>query len=255
MNSAYDKNKKHQLLDKVEFRKHFKADKWEEYNRQFFDGLAPKYDFLNQILSFGTHLSIKKKMLANTPIPAQGKILDVCTGSGDIAIFLAKKFPGGQVIGVDMSEKMLEIARKRAGDLPNVSFQKEDALHLSFSDQTFDAVIISFGLRNLEDLEKGLLEFKRVTRPGGYVTSLDLGKIKGDFKKFLYTLYFRKFIPFLGKTIFHRGEFNSFQYLPESNEFFPSQEELVKIFEKIGLKNAKKFDFLFGAISQQLGQV
>jgi demethylmenaquinone methyltransferase/2-methoxy-6-polyprenyl-1,4-benzoquinol methylase len=248
-------DKKSELINRLEFRKYFKADKWEDFNREFFDGLAPKYDRLNEVLSLGQHTRHKKYMIKSAGIKDGDRILDLCTGSGDIAIYIAQAYPKCEVIAIDASEKMLEIARERAKDLKNVSFRKGDVLNLDFKENEFDITIISYGLRNLADIKKGILEMKRVTREGGRIVNLDLGKPKNGFLKWIHKIYFRTFVPFLGKTFFHRGEFNSFAYLPTSGEYFPQQEQLVKIFEELGLKNVRRHDFMLGAISQQIATV
>lgn len=251
---SYDKEKKLALIDSVEFNKHFRADKWEDYNREFFNALAPKYDFLNQILSMGMQDRFKLKALERSGIKPGDRVLDICTGSGDMAIWIARKYPDCRVVGIDAAEKMLDIARRRAEGLPNVSFKKADAMHLSFDDHFFDVSLISFGLRNLTDLEGGLLEMKRVTRPGGKVMNLDLGKPQGSVKRFLYEMYFGQWIPFLGRTFFHRGEFNSFQYLPSSNRYFPDQRQLVEIFNRLGFRNTCAYEYMFGGVSQQVAE-
>jgi len=250
-------DKKLELIDKVGFSKYFKADRWEDYNRQFFDGLAPKYDRLNEVLSFGQHRRFKRHAIKSARVKAGDRVLDLCTGSGDIALFIARQYPNCQVIALDASERMLDIARKRAAEqrLRNVSFQKGDVLHLPFADQEFDVTLIGFGLRNLADLEGGILEMKRVTRSGGRIVNLDLGRPEGTLLTWLHKLYFRTFIPFLGKTLFHRGEFNSFDYLPTSGQYFPKQAELVKLFEALGLRDVLRHDFMFGALSEQVAIV
>jgi len=253
--TQYDKNAKYRLLDEVGFRKYFKADTWEEFNRQFFDGLAPKYDRLNEVLSLGQHRRIKRAAIRHLQIQGRAKILDVCTGSGDMAIMMARAYPDASVIGVDVSEKMLEIARKRAQGIGNVQFRTADAMRLPFEKGYFDRVLISFGLRNLDDLRAGLSEMKRVTRPGGFVSNLDLGRPPDGFLAWVHQVYFRNFIPWLGKTFFHRGEFNSFGYLPTSGKYFPPQAELVKIFQCLGFSGVQRYDFMLGSISQQIGQV
>lgn len=244
---------KDELIKKAGFNQYFEADNWEEYNKKFFDGLAKKYDFLNQILSCGMHIRSKKLAIKNMNIKPDSCVLDLCTGSGDIAIFIARENPSCQVIGVDVSENMLQIAREKARGLPNLEFRTADALHLPFADQTYDFTFIGFGLRNLVDLKKGVLEMKRVTKSGGVISSLDLGKPQKGFLSSVYKIYFETLIPFLGRTLFHRHEFNSFQYLPESNKFFPAPDELVKIFIACGLKDVKRHDFMLGGISQQIG--
>lgn len=217
-----------------------------------FDNIAKNYDKLNNIISFGFHLNVKKQAIKNANIKPDYKVLDVCTGTGDIAVYLAEHvLKKGRVIGVDFSQKMLEIAENKT-NATNINFLRADALNLPFKDEEFDACFISFGLRNLKDLKKGLTEMKRVTKKGGLVINLDTGKPKGIIN-FFYELYFFNLVPFFGK-VFNNDE-TPYQYLPQSTRTFPSPDELLLIFEELGLKNVKKFDFLFGAISEQIGEV
>ncbi len=221
--------------------------------QQMFNNIAQSYDKLNAVISFGLHLKIKRKAIKNVPLKLDFKILDACTGTGDIAIYLAKNVAqNGTVIGVDFSEQMLKIAEKKAKKIDNISFINADVLNLPFEDAQFDACFISFGLRNLADLEKGLSELKRVTKKGGLVVNLDTGKPKGFFG-FLYKIYFFKIVPILGQ-LFH-GDASPYKYLPASTKNFPDGDKLVKIFQSLGFKNVKKFDFLFGTMSQQIGEV
>lgn len=255
MSRGYDPNAKLALLDQVGFKKFFRAKTWSEYNRQFFDGLAGKYDVLNGVLSFGTHRAVKKAAIEKIALPARANVLDVCTGSGDVALFLARRDPQAMITGIDASDNMLAIASRRARQmqLSNAAFVHMDALHLEYPDHTFDAVFISFGLRNLEDLSAGLREFKRVLKPGGVLVNLDMGKPVHPVARAVYAAYFERLIPFLGKHIFHRGEFNSFAYLPMSNRFFPQPAELARLFEETGFQNIRTHSYLFGAIAQQTG--
>jgi demethylmenaquinone methyltransferase/2-methoxy-6-polyprenyl-1,4-benzoquinol methylase len=246
---------KSRLIKIVDFAKYFHADCWGEYNKKFFDKLAPKYDFLNQIISCGRHNQIKRKAIRNIPIKPHSKIIDICTGSGDIAIFIARANPTCRIIGVDVSQNMLQIAREKAWGLSNIEFRTADALDLPFKDREYDVAIMGFGLRNLSDIKGGVLEMKRVTKPGGYVSSLDLGKPRKGVLSLIYKIYFEIITPFLGKAIFHRQEFNSFKYLSESNKFFPPPKELVEIFASCGLKHVKNYNFMLGGISQQTGIV
>lgn len=251
----YNHTKKYEMLERVGFKKEFEAGEWTDYNRQFFDRLAPKYDTINEFLSFGMHRRFKRRAIRNAGIGPGQKILDICTGSGDIAIMIAREFPTSQIIGVDLSDRMLEIAKNRAAGLRNLTFEKADALKLPFADRTFDVVFMGFGLRNLDNLQKGILEMARITKAGGRISSLDLGKPQGAFLKSVYSTYFLHVVPFLGAAFFHRNELNSFSYLAESSKYYPPQEELVGIFQELGLEDVKNFDFMFGAVAQQVGTV
>ncbi len=252
MTAAYDKTKKYQLLDEVGFKKYFKAENWAGYNQQFFDGLAPKYDALNQVLSFGRHDAIKKRAVGRLDMKPNSKILDLCTGTGDIPLLISKRYPACKIVGIDASEKMLTLARARAKNFPNIQYEKADVLNLPFQNRTFDFTIISFGLRNLDDLEKGILEMKRVTKSGGVMMNLDLGKPSSAWLRWIHKIYFETTVPLLGKLFFHRNEFNSFHYLPASGKYFPDQRTLVSIFSHLGFADVKSYDFMFGAIAQHI---
>lgn len=220
--------------------------------KEMFNTIAKSYDKLNDIISFNFQSNIKKQAIGNLSLNQKIKVLDVCTGTGDIAIYFAKLLPCANVTGIDFSPEMLKVALVKAENISNIKFMEGEALNLPFSDGEFDISFISFGLRNLTDLEQGLKEMKRVTKTGGTVSSLDMGKMKGLLAPF-FNFFLFKIVPILGLVF--SAKFAAYKYLPRSTEKFPSQERLLEIFEEIGLKNVKKHDFLFGAISQQIGMV
>ncbi len=248
-------NGKSQLIDKM-FSKHFKAKSWAEYNKAFFDGLAKKYDATNKFTSFGTKWILDRKAIAKFQLPQNAKILDLCTGTCDIAIALAKKYPDSQITALDASQPMLDVGIKklRKAKINNVITIVGDALSLPFPDDFFDLVIISFGLRNLEDVESGLLEMRRVAKSCGLVVNIEYGKPSNFFLKLLYRIYFENIAPAVGKVLFHIGEFNSFRYLPKSNKYFPNQLQLCSIMQKIGFKKIKNHNYFLGVIGQQVCQ-
>lgn len=254
--TSHDDNAKLKLIKDVGFDQHFKASTWAEYNRAFFDGLAEKYDATNVMHSFGTKRGIDKASVRRLPIRPGSKILDLCTGSADIAIEIAKLHPTVRIVGLDASPAMLKVAARKAAEyLDRIEFVEGDALRLPYPDGHFDGAIISFGLRNLTNLRAGLLEMKRVVKPGGWVSNIDQGHPKGALFTFAYEIHFRRIAPILGKLVFHRGEFNSFRYLPESNRYFPDQETLAGIMREIGLADVRVFDHWRGAVSQQIATV
>ena len=219
--------------------------------KEMFNSIAKNYDKINSVISFGMHKKVKKIAIANANLKPNFKVLDICTGTGDIAIYVAGIVKNGEVVGVDFSENMLELARKKAAGIENIEFKFADALELPFGDNEFDASFISFGLRNVPDYKKCLDEMKRVTKNGGIVVNIDTGKPKGFFA-LIFKLYFFHIVPVIGSVL--GGEKAPYKYLPESTEEFPNSDELVKLFKEIGLKNVKKYEFLGGAISEQIGE-
>ncbi|OFZ49106.1 MAG: hypothetical protein A2381_16030 [Bdellovibrionales bacterium RIFOXYB1_FULL_37_110] len=251
--NVIDSNKK-KLIQKTGLDKYYKALSWADYNKQMFDKLAPKYDAGNVLHSFGTKWKYDRLAMEKIVFPAKPSILDLCTGSGDIAIYLAEKYPASKVVALDASLEMIKLAKKKACHLHNIEFIEGDALALPFDNETFDVVIISYGLRNLTSIEEGIQEMIRVTKKNGFVSSIDQGKPHNPLFNFIYKIYFYNIAPLIGKMVFHWGEYNTFRYLPESNKYFPHPNDLMLLFSKHGLKNVKNFDYLVGAIAQQLGQ-
>ncbi len=252
----HDDSAKLKLIRDVGFDKHFRADTWADYNRQFFEGLAAKYDATNVMHSFGTKGVIDRAAVRRLPIKPGSVILDLCCGSGDISIEILKAHPDVRVVGVDASPAMLKVASRKAGDLNSrLTLIEGDALHLQYPDAMFDGAVISFGLRNLANLRDGLLEMKRVIKPGGFLSNIDQGRPRGTLFTLLYELHFKRLAPLLGKLVFHRREFNSFRYLPESNRYFPPQDALCEIMRECGLTDIQSFDYWRGAVAQQIATV
>lgn len=222
-----------------------KFSKKPQFIQGLFNQISQDYDKLNDIMSFGGHLRIKKSSLQGLNLPDGAKVLDLCTGTGDIAGLLHELYPSAQIIGVDFSQNMLEIARKKH---PSLDFRHGDASELPFEDVEFDLCVISFGLRNTEDLRKVLGEIYRVLKTGGTFVNIDLGK-----PTFAVNLFIRPALYLwtqLVGTFFH-GDKEPYRYLAVSNEDFPSQRELVRIYEEIGFRDAQNRDFMFGQIASQ----
>lgn len=231
-----------------------KFTKDSEFIRELFNSISKSYDKLNDIMSFGLHKKIKQDVIKRER-GKEGKregfnqefsCLDLCTGTGDMALLLQQAYPDAKIVGVDFSRQMLELARQKTS---NVEFLEADCTNLPFEDESFDLCTISFGLRNIEDMEKSLQEIYRVLKKGGIFVNLDLGKPNKFFNLFLKP-YMYLWVAFLGK-IFH-GDETPYKYLAESNETFPAPAELIKIYEKIGFSNVKNKNYLFGQIASQI---
>jgi len=216
--------------------------------KQMFNSISQDYDKLNDIMSFGLHKKIKFLSTKGLNLPQNAKILDLCTGTGDLTKILKKEYPTSEVIGVDFSSEMLKIARKKNRDF---TFIEADCTELPFEDEKFDLCVISFGLRNIENIEKALKEIYRVLKSGGTFINIDLGKPNKFFNLFLKP-YMYLWVAFLGK-IFH-GDETPYKYLAESNESFPSPKDLIKLYEAVGFSNSKNKNHLFGQIATQISQ-
>ncbi len=215
--------------------------------RQMFDKISPKYDFLNHLLSAGIDKSWRNKMIRLMK-PAQPKIiLDIATGTGDLAILEAEKLSPEKVIGLDLSEGMLQVAGKKIEEKNLnriIELKQGDAENLPFEDNSFDSVTVAFGVRNFENLEKGLSEMLRVTKKNGNVLILEFSQPqKTPFKQF-YGFYSKHILPFIGRII--SGDPAAYTYLPESIAAFPYGEEMKKILLKTGFKSVEIYPVSFG---------
>lgn len=215
-----------------------------------FDSIASDYDKLNDIMSLKQNQKLKKRAVNKIKVKKGYKILDLCTGTGDIAIDFAQKYGTEvEIYAVDFSKNMLSIANKRFEKYPQIKSFEADVLNLPFENEYFDVCFISYGLRNLENLDKGLSEIYRVLKKSGTFSSLDLGK-PNKFINIFFKPYFYKLIPLFG--MFFHGDKSAYQYLPKSNETFPSPDNLLKILVAKGFKNPNNYNYLFGTIAQQI---
>lgn len=204
-----------------------------------FNNIAGKYDFLNHFLSLGIDKGWRKKAIA-TIAPIQPKlILDVATGTGDLAIEAAKLKPE-HITGIDIAAQMLDVGReklKEKGLDKMISMQVGDSEALPFTDDNFDAITCAYGVRNFENLEKGLAEMSRVLRPGGRLAILEFSHPKKFPVKQGYHFYFKYILPTLGKLVSKHS--TAYSYLPESVMAFPEGERFCEILTKCGFKDAK----------------
>lgn len=218
-----------------------------------FDNIASSYDFLNHFLSMGIDKSWRKKTVRSIGSVNPKLILDVATGTGDLAVALMKLNPE-KVIGLDLSEKMLVVARKKIlkKNLQHkIEFLKGDSEKLPFEDNKFDALTVGFGVRNFENLEKGIGEMHRVIRQGGMVAVLEFSKPKKFPIKQLFGFYFKRLLPFIGRKV--SKDKRAYTYLPESVQAFQEGEGFLKILEKAGFKSVKCRNLFFGVASIYTG--
>lgn len=211
-----------------------------------FNNISHKYDFLNHFLSLGIDILWRKKAVRMLAPHQPKKILDIATGTADFAIEALKLNPE-EIIGIDISEGMLNVGKekiKKKGVGNIISLELGDSENLRFETAYFDAYTVAFGVRNFENLEKGLIEMLRVLKPNGTGVILEFSKPRKFPIKQLYNFYFNKILPGIGKMV--SKDTAAYTYLPESVYAFPDGEDFVQLLKKIGYKNAKATTLLFG---------
>jgi demethylmenaquinone methyltransferase / 2-methoxy-6-polyprenyl-1,4-benzoquinol methylase len=215
-----------------------------------FDGIAFRYDLLNRLLSAGIDKSWRKKaILKLKPLQPQ-YILDVATGTADVAMMTQKLLHPKKITGIDISRSMLQLGEskiRQAGMEKNIELIWGDSETINFPDNTFDAVTVAFGVRNFENLEKGLAEMLRVLKPGGQVVILEFSRPSVFPVKQLFNFYFRYITPGIGKWIAHSKE--AYSYLPDSVRSFPQGKEMIKILTATGYQSATCKPLTFGICS------
>ena len=212
-----------------------------------FNNISRTYDFLNHFLSLGIDIIWRKKAIKELVELKPHKILDVATGTGDFAFEAIKILKPEKVIGVDISEGMLAVAQKKIDErkLSDVfEVQKGDSEGLHFEDHTFDAITVAFGVRNYENLSKGLADMLRVLKPGGKVVILEFSKPKVFPVRQLYHFYFKYATPFFG-GLFSKDK-KAYVYLEESVQAFPDGEDFISLMTEVGYQNTKYRSLTFG---------
>ncbi len=220
-----------------------------------FDGIAVRYDFLNRFLSLGIDIGWRKKAINQLKALNPSTLLDVATGTADVAIMAKKRLNLKKVIGIDISENMLEIGREKVSKAAldkDIELLKGDSETISFENETFDAVTVAFGVRNFENLEKGLSEIHRVLKYGGKLVVLEFSKPTAPVIKQFYKIYMNHVCPFTVK-IFSKNK-DAYQYLNDSVRNFPEGKEFVRILEKVGFKNTSRKPLSLGICSIYCGE-
>ncbi len=246
------------------------VDKSPERVRGMFGEIAPKYDFLNNVLSVGLAKRWRRRLVAEVfkrldaeakTAPSDLETLDVATGTGDVVIEFARQWARREkrgknrgaklrTVGLDFVPEMLELARKKA---PNVDFVEGDGLALPFDANRFDAATISFGLRNMNDPEKGVAEMIRVCRPGGVVAILEFSPTKFPIFAPIFRFYFHRILPLIGRAV-ARDRSNAYRYLPESVDAFDSPETVLDFMRRGGVADPIRIPMTFGVLGLFIGR-
>ena len=217
------------------------------YVRAMFDAIAPRYDLLNGLLSFNLHHRWRRLATDQTQLKPGDAALDVCTGTGDFALELARRVgSSGRVVGTDYSEGMLALGQKKILQTPQLTLQWADTQEIPFPDETFDAVTVGFGIRNVAQIEKGLSEMARVLKPGGRMVILEFTQPKNPLVALGYGIY-GKLMPFIGGLI--SGKSSAYAYLPESVAAFHTREGLAELMRAAGLKDVIVTDLNLGTVA------
>ena len=222
---------------------------------EMFDNIAPTYDTLNHRLSWNIDKSWRKKAIKQLSPFKPKTILDIATGTGDFAILSAKMLLPDTLIGADISEGMMEIGRqkvKNEGLEGIISFQKEDCLNLTFPSDTFEAVTAAFGIRNFQDLERGLVEMYRVLKKGGHLCIIELTTPISFPMKQLFKVYSKVVLPFYGRLI--SKDSSAYDYLNKTIAAFPQGETMMKILQKAGFAKTSFKRLTFGICTMYIAE-
>jgi len=233
------------------------VDKSGDRVKKMFAEIAPKYDLMNHVLSLNIDTLWRNRTVRSLTLNRSDPVLDVCTGTGDLALAIARKNKGDfPVIGTDFCFPMLERARRKQtttdpGDL-NLSFIEADTEQLPFPDNLFQAVTVAFGIRNVSETIRGLNEMRRVCKPGGRVVILEFSRPTWPGLSQLYDAYFRWVLPKIGQTL-SKNDQSAYNYLPASVREFPSGQAMLDLMASIGLRDLTQTPMTFGVATLYVG--
>ncbi len=226
--------------------------------QHMFDRISRRYDLMNRVMTLGIDKRWRREAIRAAKVDPSTRALDVCCGTGDISFLLAEA-GAEHVTGLDFSEGMLEQARRRQKGhrdpeaATRIEFVQGDALALPFDDDSFDAITVSFGVRNVEDIAKAFREFARVGRPGARIVCLEITRPKWRVSNWFYDIWFDRIVPLLGALI--SRDRDAYTYLPESTKSFPRPPKLKKIIEDAGIRNVSWRRFGAGIVALHRGEL
>lgn len=222
------------------------------YVRTLFARIARRYDLMNSLMTLGRDRTWRRHTVAEAVVPAGGWILDVATGTGDLALEVLQQRPDARVVGLDFTPEMLILAQQKAGENHDgFGLVAGDALRLPYMDGLFDAVVTGFALRNVTDIPAAFAEMARVTRPGGRVACLEIAKPRFPVFRRLFGLYFYRLVPLLGGWI--TGQRSAYTYLPHSLTAFLSPDELVEVMLGTGWRDVHYRRLMLGTVAVHVG--
>lgn len=223
-----------------------------EQVEEMFDSIAPAYDFMNTAMTFGLHRYWRNQALRRLASLPHKDVLDVATGTGDVAFKIYESMHPDTVTGIDLSRGMLDIARKKLQKMTDaarhsIHFMEGNCLEMPFDDESFDIITVAYGVRNFENLKQGYSEMLRVLRKGGTLCVIELSVPKNPLLRFAYNIYSHHLIPFVGKLI--SGDSRAYSYLPESIAACPQRESMTEIMRNAGFDKTSYRSLTFGAVT------
>jgi demethylmenaquinone methyltransferase/2-methoxy-6-polyprenyl-1,4-benzoquinol methylase len=224
--------------------------------RSMFASISRRYDLLNHLLSLNQDKRWRKKAVELSASGNEKRVLDVCSGTADLAIAYAERAGSADlVVGADFTPEMLRLGKNkiRAANSSKVALLAADTLRLPFNDNIFDIVSVAFGIRNVSDLEAGVREMARVARAGGKVVILEFSLPESRAIKGAYLFYFTRLLPMIGRVISRAGN-DAYSYLPSSVLKFPTREEMAALLQQCGLVNIHAKSFSFGIVTLYIGK-
>ena len=230
------------------------VDKSSDRVRDMFAQIANRYDLMNHLLSLNIDKYWRASTVKRVPIEGDAPLLDLCTGTGDLAFAFRKAYPELPIVGVDFCGEMLDVARKklRQRTIEGIEFREASAMQLPFETDLFQAVSVAFGIRNVEDTDQGLREMVRVCQPGGRVAILEFSKPNIWPLSSIYQFYFRHVLPRIGQMMAQNDK-SAYEYLPSSVSQFPDGTAFVELMTRAGIRNIQTFPMTLGVATLYLG--
>lgn len=230
------------------------VDKSSDRVRDMFAQIAGKYDLMNHLLSLNIDKYWRSASVKRIPVVGNDPILDLCTGTGDLAFEFHKRHPDVPIVGADFCSEMLDVARQKQSkrNVKNIDFVEASAMDLPFDDNKFQVVSVAFGIRNVEVTEQGLTEIVRVCKPGGHVAVLEFSRPYLWPLSSIYNFYFRHVLPRVGQLMANNDK-SAYEYLPSSVSQFPSGQDFADYMSACGLRDIQMFPMTLGVATLYMG--
>jgi demethylmenaquinone methyltransferase/2-methoxy-6-polyprenyl-1,4-benzoquinol methylase len=232
---------------------HLQGRERSQYVQTMFGRIAERYNLLNRVMTFGQDMRWRRYVVQQAQLPSQGKLLDLATGTGDIAFEALKAVPTAQVVGADFAIPMMRVGQNMEYG-KQVAWAAADALELPFADVQFDAVVSGYLVRNVIDIPRTLQEQKRILKPGGRIVILDTSPPPNNLLKPFILLHLNFGIPLLGRLIGGKAAADAYTYLPKSTQAFKTPEELTALLQAAGFQNVRYKTFMFGTMAVHRGE-